>query len=89
MTSGSKLESRFVVEPLTGKHDRLAFHCGAEPLDRYFREQAGQEARKRVAAPFVLVDGDDDRIAGYYTLSMTSLVTTALPTGNHQQAATL
>ena len=44
----------FHVEPL-GDHDRASFSCGVEPLDRYLREQAGQDARKHAAAPFVLV----------------------------------
>lgn len=47
---------------------RAAFSCGVEPLDRYLKEQASQDAKKRVAVPYVLVT-TDDRIAGYYTLS--------------------
>jgi GNAT superfamily N-acetyltransferase len=65
------------LEPLTKAHKRNDFHCGIEPLDRYFREQIGQEQRKRVAAPFVLFEADN--LVGYYTLSMTSIVTTDLP----------
>lgn len=57
----------FRIEPL-GDHDRAAFSCGVEALDRYLREQAAQDARKRAAAPFVLVTAEN-RIAGYYTLS--------------------
>lgn len=68
-----------MVEVLAKSHDRKGFHCGVEPLDRYFREQAGQESRKRVAAPFVLWDREQERIAGYYTLSMTSILTQGLP----------
>jgi GNAT superfamily N-acetyltransferase len=54
------------------QHDRAAFDSGAEPLDRYFRVQAGQDARRNVAAPFVLVL-PDGAIAGYYTLSSTAV----------------
>lgn len=43
-----------------------------EPLDRYFRTQAGQDARKNMAAPFVLVL-PNGAIAGYYTLSSTAV----------------
>ncbi|MGO7542383.1 GNAT family N-acetyltransferase [Rhizobium ruizarguesonis] len=60
------------VEVLGPQHDRTAFESGVEPLDRYFRTQAGQDARKNLAAPFVLVL-PDDTIAGYYTLSATSV----------------
>jgi GNAT superfamily N-acetyltransferase len=58
------------MEPLGEKHKHLraAFSCGSEPLDRYLKEQASQDAKKRAAVPYVLVS-EDDRIAGYYTLS--------------------
>jgi len=57
-----------IVEPL-GKHNRAAFSCGKEPLDRYIRQQAGQDIRARVAAVFVLCSPDESTIIGYYTLS--------------------
>jgi GNAT superfamily N-acetyltransferase len=60
------------VEVLVPQHDRASFESGAEPLDRYFRTQAGQDARKNVAAPFVLVL-PDGFVAGYYTLSSTAV----------------
>jgi len=49
-----------------------------EPLDRYFRTQAGQDARKNMAARFVLVL-PDYTIVGYYTLSSTSVQLGELP----------
>ncbi len=58
----------FRIEPL-GDHDRAAFSCGVEPLDRYLKQQASQDARRNVAVPFVLVT-PENRIAGYYTLSV-------------------
>jgi hypothetical protein len=61
------------VEPLGKQHDHSEFSCGVEALDRYLREQAGQDARKRVAAPFVLSEGTSDRVVGYDTLSALSL----------------
>jgi len=68
------------IEPLSAKHDKLraAFSCGVEPPDRYLKQQASQDARKRVAVPYVLVSADN-RIAGYYTLSATHIVGDDLP----------
>jgi GNAT superfamily N-acetyltransferase len=66
------------VEPLASSHDRSRFESGIEPLDRYFRTQAGQDARKNMAAPFVLLL-PDGTIAGYYTLSSTSVQLAELP----------
>ncbi|WP_454014280.1 GNAT family N-acetyltransferase [Aquamicrobium terrae] len=72
------IEEKLRVEPLTSSHDRSEFESGVEPLDRYFRTQAGQDARKNMAAPFVLVL-PDGTIAGYYTLSSTSVQLAELP----------
>lgn len=66
------------VEVLGSEHDRNSFASGVEPLDRYFRNQAGQDARKNMAAPFVLVL-PDRTIAGYYTLSSTAVKLAELP----------
>ena len=67
----SQAEQPFRIEPL-GDHDRSSFQCEAAPLERYLKEQAGQDARKNVAAPFVLLTATD-QIAGFYTLSSTTL----------------
>jgi GNAT superfamily N-acetyltransferase len=71
-------EAKLRVESLAPSHDRSGFESGVEPLDRYFRAQAGQDARKNMAAPFVLVL-PDGTIAGYYTLSSTSVQLGELP----------
>jgi GNAT superfamily N-acetyltransferase len=68
------------IEPLGPHHDRAAFSCGNDFLDRYLREQAGQDARRSAAAPFVLVSTTEpDIVAGYYTLSSHSIDLGALP----------
>jgi GNAT superfamily N-acetyltransferase len=66
------------VEPLGSQHVRTQFSSGVEALDRYFRSQAGQDARKNIAAPFVLVL-PDATIIGYYTLSATGISMSELP----------
>lgn len=65
----------FRIEPLGRQHQRDEFLCGHDALDRYLRQQARQEADKHVAAPFVLVQGDDPAVLGYYTLSASSINT--------------
>jgi GNAT superfamily N-acetyltransferase len=69
------------VEPLGRQHDRTAFHCGSDALDRYLKQQARQDADKRVAAPFVAVRPPEARVLGYYTLSASVLTLTDLPDG--------
>lgn len=66
------------IESLGQQHDRGSFSCSIETLDRYFREQAGQDSRKRVATCFVLISSDGS-VAGYYTLSATGIALSDLP----------
>jgi predicted GNAT family N-acyltransferase len=66
------------VEPLGASHDRTAFHSGVPELDRYIHHQAGQDARRKVAAPFVMLDSSG-AILGYYTLSAYSIQLGELP----------
>lgn len=60
------------------RHDRTGFASGTAPLDRYLREQAAQDVRRRVAACFVALT-DAQRIAGYYTLASASVLLSDLP----------
>ncbi len=75
----SSQPTSYRVEALGRRHDRSGFSCGVEPLDRYLREQAGQDARRRVAAPFVLCEGESNAVLGYYTLSALSVDVGAWP----------
>lgn len=60
----------FRIEPLGDQHDRSAFGCGVDALDRYFREQVRQDARRRAAFCYVaLAEAERTKVAGYYTLS--------------------
>ncbi|MGE3738218.1 MAG: GNAT family N-acetyltransferase [Geminicoccaceae bacterium] len=68
-----------VIEPLTTTHDRQGFECGAPALDRYLREQAGQDVRRRISNCFVVIEQDTGVIAAYYTLAAASIPVTSLP----------
>jgi ribosomal protein S18 acetylase RimI-like enzyme len=69
----------FRLEPLGADHDRTRFHSGEEALDRYFRTQATQDIRRRIAHCFVAVDAKTGHVAGYYTLSAASVPLVDLP----------
>jgi ribosomal protein S18 acetylase RimI-like enzyme len=69
----------FRFEPLTEQHDRGAFRCGEEALDRYFQTQVTQDVRRRVANCFVVVETATQRVAAFYTLSAASIPLTELP----------
>ena len=67
------MSETFRIEPLGERHDRAGFTSGSEILDRYFRTQASQDVRRRIATCFVAVSQGTEEIAGYYTLSAASV----------------
>jgi GNAT superfamily N-acetyltransferase len=68
------------IEPLASGHDRAAFDCGNEGLDRYIRTQASQDMRRGVARVFVAVMREEPkRITGFFTLSAAWVVASDLP----------
>lgn len=60
------------------EHERGSFSSGSEPLDRYLKTQASQDMRRHIANCFVAVAGADE-VAGFYSLSATSLLFDQLP----------
>ena len=69
---------QFSVGALDAQCDKSGFSCGITPLDNYFRTQAGQDIRRRVAACFV-ARGVAGKVAGFYTLAAASLLLNELP----------
>jgi ribosomal protein S18 acetylase RimI-like enzyme len=68
----------FTFEPLDANHDRSGFSCGVAALNRYLRELASQDIRRRVSNCFVAL-ASTGTIVGYYTFAATSLPLTELP----------
>jgi ribosomal protein S18 acetylase RimI-like enzyme len=73
------MTGRFKVEPLAPTHDRTAFDCGVEALDRYFRQRVGQDVRRRATACFVAREIVTGRIAGHYTLAAGGVLLAEMP----------
>jgi ribosomal protein S18 acetylase RimI-like enzyme len=69
----------FRVELLSAQHDRAAFACGEEALDRYLRTQATEDMRRRVASCFVAIEVATGKLAAYYTIASASIPTPQLP----------
>ncbi len=68
----------FRLEPLD-EHDRSAFGCGEEPLDRYFKTQVTQDIRRNITNCFVALEAATGALAGFYTIAATSIATPDLP----------
>lgn len=66
-----------IVEPLdAARHNRAAFVCGEESLDKYIRQQASRNVEQRVAAVHIYAESSAPPlvpIIGYYTLSATAV----------------
>ncbi len=59
--------------------DRSAFSCGVPALDSYFRDRISQDHKRKLAAPYVLVEVDTAAVVGYYTIGSYSIHTASLP----------
>src|ERR1035438_2154580 len=66
-------------EALGNDHDRAAFCCGDNALDRYFQTQVTQDIRRRITNCFVVVEVATGHVAAYYTLSAASIPLVDLP----------
>ena len=68
------------IEALAPHHDRIAFACGVDALDRYFRTQASQDVRRKANGVFVLIEPHSAAaVLGYYTLCATALASGEVP----------
>lgn len=73
------MTARFIIGALEARHDRKAFSCGVYALDRYLKEQAGQDIKRRAAMCYVAHEPESDSIAGYYTLSAGDMALKDMP----------
>jgi hypothetical protein len=48
-----------VIELLNRNHNRTAFNCGVEALNRYLQRQASQDMKRRISRVFVARFRDD------------------------------
>jgi len=68
----------YLTVRLTPAHERKNFHCGKASLDNYIKTQVNQDIKKKLAACFVIADGNNN-VKGYYTLSNASVPRELVP----------
>jgi len=78
-------EAQYQFEPLSPRHDRTGFSCGVDALDHYLKTQARQDMDRDLSSVFVFTL-DRRTIAGFYTLSASSIRANELP---HEHARKL
>jgi len=67
---------------LLDKQDRSTFDCGTAQLNAYLQNTASQDMRRGLARCFAGVHTNTGALAGYYTLSATTVALHDLPKGN-------
>jgi len=73
--------SGYQIEVLdVAKHRRMEFQCESPELTEFLKTRARKEMLARASACFVLVPlNDPGKIAGFYTLSATTILLSAIP----------
>jgi ribosomal protein S18 acetylase RimI-like enzyme len=72
----------FRIEPLD-KQDRAAFDSETAPLDHYLKTAASQDMRRGLAKCFLAIHIETSAVAGYYTLSASTVSIHDLPKGRN------
>ncbi|MBI1770319.1 MAG: GNAT family N-acetyltransferase [Bacteroidetes bacterium] len=68
----------YLTVPLNSLHRRGDFSCGKVQLDNYLHNQVSQDVKRKLSACFIL-QGENDVIKGFYTLSNDSIPADHLP----------
>ena len=58
----------FRVEPLAERHELDRFSCGNPELDQWLQQHA-RHATAQGTRTYVLIDEDDDSVAGYFSIA--------------------
>lgn len=59
----------FKIELLSKHHDRTAFDCGNDDLNRFLQQYANQHSKKGLSKTYVLVDDEQpQQILGFYAI---------------------
>ncbi len=70
---------KYLSVPLSSQHKRDLFESGTELLDRYFKQQANQDVKRKLSACFVYENKEELTVIGYYTLSSSNLPQETIP----------
>lgn len=69
------------VVAFSSEIDRSQFSCGNDALDRYFRNQAGQDQRRNISKCYVATHLEGSKIVGFYTLVSAGIDAGEIPDG--------
>lgn len=62
--------------------DRKSFNCGSTPLDNYLAQQVSQDVKRSLTKCYMLCDDNNEqKVAGFYTLSSAQVDSREFPPG--------
>lgn len=67
------IPNQWSIEELGPDHDRAAFTCGHESLDRFLKQYASQNQKTGVSRTFVALKPGERIVRGYYSLAAGSV----------------
>ncbi|MBT4410378.1 MAG: GNAT family N-acetyltransferase [Bacteroidetes bacterium] len=70
---------KYLTVPLSTKHNRESFDSGTDLLNRYFKQQANQDVKRKLSACFVYESKETKEVIAYYTLSSASISQKIIP----------
>jgi GNAT superfamily N-acetyltransferase len=70
---------RFAIGPLAKVHKRADFTCGNDRIGSYFRETVSPDVTCKYAICFMAREIATDRVAGFYTLSPSTVPLNEVP----------
>lgn len=63
------IQKEWIIEKLSGYHDKQNFDCGEDSLNRYIKNLATQDQRRKASQVHVIVENDNVQVIGYYSLN--------------------
>ena len=64
------MDNKYHIEIYDKKrHNTKEFQCDVEELDRYLKEQASQESKKKISVTYIIHEVSSEEVIGFYTLS--------------------
>lgn len=71
--------NKYYIEQLNKSHSKNSFNSGENSLDKYLQKQATQDIKRNLSAVYVLFEGQDSTVLGYYTLCSSSILIDSIP----------
>jgi predicted GNAT family N-acyltransferase len=65
--------SVWLEEPINKLHDRTSFNCGDDKLNEFLHRHARQSHDKGGSKTYLAIDGETQKILGFYSLSPASI----------------